>query len=85
MELVREFDLSQQKINHFPKKDGISGQRTALQPTMILITVHYTSFNASSYSTLNASKNRKYLKINNLEKQNIYCHELCSLAYTPHN
>ena len=31
MELVREFDISQQKVNHFPpKKDGISGQRTAL-------------------------------------------------------
>ena len=44
MELVREFDISQQKVNHFPQKDGKSGQRTALQPTMILIIVHYTSF-----------------------------------------
>jgi hypothetical protein len=46
MELVREFDISQQLVNQSfsPKKDGISGQRTALQTTMILITVHYKSF-----------------------------------------
>jgi len=44
MELVSEFDISQLKVNHFPPWDGISGQKTALQTTMVLITVHYTSF-----------------------------------------
>ena len=80
MEFVREFDISQQKVNHFPKKDG-RGRPCNPQWSLLQFIIHL--LNASSYSTLNASKNRKYLKMNNLEKHNIYCHALRSC--TPHN